>query len=150
MKLQDYIKLRCDLNNLNYREVPYGTASIKTEKTKINKDLKILKEVKDAEDNIKYTVTYYLYDYSDHTWAENIDDQFRVHVAACFYIFRSQKEKTVQSNSNITYLQKKYDTVNISYHIAEYRQPKEVEELFETFWNSYSAFERDPYGRLSA
>lgn len=145
MTLEEYIKIRCDLNNLNYKEVPYlNPAALK--EAKISKHTKIIKQVKDEQQNIKYIIAYYLYDYSDLYESESeIEYQFRVNVSATFYIFKGIKQKKMSENSNASYSKEYYDTVSISYNLSDYREPKEIEQIVANFWNSHSSFVNDPY-----
>lgn len=146
MNLQNYIKFRCDLNNLNYKEIPFVRFSSQPGDSP-NKNVKIIKEIKDQDDQVKYIVTYYLYDYSDrYTNEEDADQQFRINVNACFYIYRS--DTIIKRDSIIKlepYVKKNYDNINMTYMLSDYRNPSEVEEIFEKFWISQNSFVNDPY-----
>lgn len=146
MNLENYIKIRCDLNNLNYKEIPFINFS-KTPDSPPNKNVKIIKEIKNQNDQVKYIVTYYLYDYSDqYKDKQDEEQQFRVNINACFYIYRSSTEVKRDSAIKLEpYFKKNYDSINMTYMLSDYRHPLEVEEIFEKFWVSQNTFVCDPY-----
>lgn len=132
MHLEDYIKLRFYLNNLEYKELPTNVHIPDT--TVIEKNI-----LTEDKQNIKYTIKYYLKGYACEEDKEPGDFyRFGVNVSAVLYVENPDKD----INSKIY---TPSDSVNINYYMASFKEPKFIENYFETIWNTLNIFDNYPF-----
>lgn len=131
MDLNDYIKLRCDLNNKDYKEVH--------DKWETGADtFKVEKMVKDSDNNIKYQIRYTIKDYGESVNKE----EFRYNATVCttFFVKRDDVPREIA-----TFINHKYDTFSMYYHFSYYKNPSSVEQVFEDTWTKLNIFCNNPY-----
>lgn len=133
MNLEQYIKLRCDLNNKDYKEVndtwDSGNNTFKAEKFILN------------ENNVvKYVIKYTVIDYGENT--SNQYHQYNATVSATFFIERKDIAEEMKK-----YTTQKYDTFSMYYHLVHYQEPNNIEKIFEDTWNKLNIFVNNPYSK---
>jgi hypothetical protein len=133
MDLEQYIKLRCDLNNRDYKEV-------RDKWENDNHTFKVEKLIKDESDNVKYSIRYTIKDYGENISKEN----FRYNVMICATFFVERKDASEQQNK---FSSQKYDTVSMYYHFSIYQHPSNIEKVFEDTWSKLGIFSNNPYLR---
>lgn len=131
MNLEQYIKLRCDLNNKDYQEIK-DSFEIGRGFTKIDKT------VRNKEGEVKYIIKYSLRDYGDDVKDEKY--RYNATVSTTFFIRRGDIE-ALESESTI----RKYDTFSMYYHFSYYQNPSTVEDMFENTWQNLAVFSNNPY-----
>lgn len=139
MNAEQYVDLRCALNNVNYEVIDGGLSKGKFDSVKIEK------KVKDISGNIKYVITYYLRDFDPdlkQTAYDNKDYRFSASVAASFFIKRVDADMTSINNKSYN---DNYDCLGVHYYFDYYKDPKEIETIIETIWNSLNIFSNNPY-----
>lgn len=131
MNLEQYIKLRCDLNNKDYKEVK--------DSFEIGRGFfKVDKIVKNEEGEIKYIIKYSLKDYGDDVKDERY--RYNATVSTTFFVRRNDIEIS-EPESTI----RKYDTFSMYYHFSYYQNPSIVEKMFEDTWCGLKVFSNNPY-----
>ena len=131
MNLEQYVKLRCDLNNRDYKEVRDRWDSSS------DSSFKVEKLVKDENEKIKYCIKYIVKDYGE-AMSKDIY-RYNATVTVTFFVQREVDEEQTK------FMTQKYDTVSMYYHFSYYQHPSVVEKLFEDAWSKLGVFANDPY-----
>lgn len=130
MNVEDYVKLRCALNNRNYVEVKeYYESTVE--------NFKVEKYVLDEFGNVKYCVKYTVKDYGD---ISKQDFRYTASVSATFFIQRKDL-KSLDIKTNID----GYDSLSMYYHFCFYQEPSVIEETFEKIWDNFNNFSVNPF-----